>query len=369
MLREHLQRLRPLCPACRAQGRAGAPLVLGSVAREAQGEVIEGVLLCTERLCQREHPIIDGIPVIVADIASWAAHQLPGVLRRDDLHPFTESLLGDAAGPGSAFYNERSNLGIYGWAHWGDLGESGNLGEPVAGTGAPPRRHGGAYAALLREAMALHGAAPTGLWLDLGCSVGRGTLELARAGCELALGLDLNFAMLRVAERARRSGQARFALRRSGVVFDPFDATVPEVPRERMAYWCCDVGVLPLADGAAQGALMLNLLDCVPAPLGLLMECGRVAAPGAPVLFSSPYDWSPNATAMSEWIGGHSQRSASGGSSVAELRRVLSADCAAGVDTGLVLEAERDDVPWHVMTGERSTMEYRVHLARLRRKA
>ena len=83
----------------------------------------------------REHPVIDGIPVVVSDIASWAAHQLPGVLRRDDLSAFSESLLGDAAGTRSDFDRERNNLGIYGWSHWGDL------------AGAEARaRPGGAYA-------------------------------------------------------------------------------------------------------------------------------------------------------------------------------------------------------------------------------
>ena len=352
---DHLERLRPWCPACRAAGRGASLLRLGHVARRDGDEIVEGVLLCGERLCQREHPVIDGIPVVVADIASWAAHQLPGVLRRDDLGPFVESLLGDAAGPASELHRERSNLGIYGWAHWGDLA-------PPAG----PRRHGGAYAALLAQALPL--APPAGLWLDLGCSVGRGTLELARQGAALAVGVDLNFAMLRIAERVRRRGRAVFALRGEGVVFERFDAAVPAVPADRISHWCCDVAQLPFADATADGALLLNLLDCVPSPLALLAEAGRVLRPNAPALFSSPYDWSPNATPLGEWLGGHSQRSASGGSSAAELRRVLSADCAAGIDTGLVVEEERDGVPWHVQTGARSTMEYQVHLARLRRK-
>ena len=58
-----------------------------------------------------------------------------------------------------------------------------------------------------------------------------------------------------------------------------------------------------------------------------------------------------------------------GGSSVAELRRILSPECAAGIDTGLVIERERDGVPWQLQTGERSTMQYAVHLALLRRAA
>jgi SAM-dependent methyltransferase/uncharacterized protein YbaR (Trm112 family) len=371
MRRAHFETLKPLCPTCRAAGRGAVPLAIGTVARsEGAGgaeEIVEGVLLCTHLHCQREHPIVDGIPIVVADIASWAAHQLPGALRRDDLSPFTESLLGDAAGPGHEWHAERSHLGIYGWAHWGDLATDSSV--EAAGRG---RAHGGAYVALLDEALGLATDGPAdpvapGVWLDLGCSVGRGTLELARRGATLALGVDLNFAMLRVAERVRREHHARFALRRSGLVFERFDAPVEPVPAERMAFWCCDVSALPLADAGVQGALMLNLVDCVPQPLALLFEAGRVLAPGAVAGFASPYDWSPNATPPAHWIGGHSQRSAGGGDSATELRRILSAERAAGVDTGLVLEAERDGVPWCIQTAERSTMHYEVHLARLRR--
>jgi SAM-dependent methyltransferase/uncharacterized protein YbaR (Trm112 family) len=332
--------------------------VLGHVAVAEGEEVLEGVLLCSDARCQREHPIIDGIPVVVADIASWVTHQIGSVLRREDLSAHAESLLGDAAGPGSEFHRERSNLGIYGWAHWGDLASPGG------------REHGGAYAALLAQALELPGVQPAGVWLDLGCSVGRGALELARRGVDLAVGVDLNFAMLRVAERVRRDGHACFPLRRGGVVFDRFDAAVLDTPAMRLAHtshWCCDVSTLPFVDACFDGALLLNLLDCVPDPLALLFETGRVLAPGARALFSSPYDWSPNATPMAQWLGGHSQRSPAGGDSVAELRRILSANRAAGVDTGLVIDAERDAVPWHVQTGERSTMAYSVHMALLRR--
>lgn len=352
---DHFERLRPLCPACRAAERSSAsPLALGTVALREGDDIIEGVLVCSERLCQREHPIIDGIPIVVADIAAWAAHQLPGVLRRDDLGAVAESLLGDAAGPGSEFDRERSNLGIYGWAHWGDLA-------PDDGRG-----HGGAYVALLDQALA--GQVLAGTWLDLGCSVGRGTFELARRGAEVAVGVDLNFAMLRVAERVRRRRRATFALKRVGVVFERFDHEVADVPAERISLWCSDVALLPFGARAMAGALLLNLLDCVASPLALLAETGRVVAPAGVALYSSPYDWSAQATGLDQWLGGHSQRGAAGGSSVAELRRILSADCAAGVDTGLVVEAERDPVPWRLRTGERSSVDYALHMARLRRK-
>lgn len=356
MLVAHLERLRPVCPTCRATGRGEPTLTLGHVARADGDDVIEGVLLCPEKLCQREHPVIDGIPVVVADAPSWAAHQLDGVLRRDDLGEFVEGMLGDAAGPGSSFDRERTNLSIYGWAHWGDK------------CAWPDRGHGGNYAGLLAEALALLAAPPAGLWVDLGCSVGRGTLELAQRTGELAVGVDLNFSMLRVAERLRRERRLSFPLRRVGVVYDRCEGVVASVPRERMSFWCCDVTVLPFTSGLFAGALALNLVDCVPSPLAQLVELGRVLAPGASALHSSPYDWAPTAARLDQWLGGHAQRSASRGDSVAELRRVLSPDCAAGIDTGLVIAAERDDVEWCVQTHERATMQYRTHLACLTRR-
>jgi SAM-dependent methyltransferase/uncharacterized protein YbaR (Trm112 family) len=354
--REHLERLRPVCPACRAAGRDDAVLALGTVACRDGDDVIEGVLLCPERLCRREHPIVDGIPVLVADLMSWASHQLGSVLRRDDLSPFAESLLGDAAGPGSAHDRERSNLSGYGRGHWGDLDPD----DPL------PADAG--FAALVERALGLLPDPPAGPWLDVGCSVGRGTLELARRTGQPAAGVDLSFGMLRVAERVRRTGVAAFWQRRVGIVFDARELHVPDVPAEHLGYWCADAEALPFAAGTFAGALSLNVLDCVRSPLGHLLELGRVLAPGAPALLSTPYDWSIAATPVEGWIGGHSQRGDAQGSSAAELRRILSADAAAGVDTCLVIADERDGVPWRVFSNERSSTEYALHLLRLQRR-
>jgi SAM-dependent methyltransferase/uncharacterized protein YbaR (Trm112 family) len=350
-----LERLAPVCPTCRAAGRGDSPLGLGTVARSDGDEVLEGVLLCPERLCRREHPIIDGIPVLVHDIASWAEHQLDSVLRRDDLSAFAESLLGDAAGAGSRLDRERTNLSGYGRGHWGDL----DAADPV-----PPD---GSFAGLVGTALELLPDPPAGAWLDVGCSVGRGTLELGRRGAGPAAGVDLSFAMLRVAERMRREGVAVYPQRRVGIVYERREVAVADVPAEHLGFWCADAELLPFADGTFAGALSLNVLDCVRSPLGHLVELGRVLAPGAAALLSTPYDWSVAATTLDAWIGGHSQRSPAGGSSAAELRRILSPDAAAGIDTGLTIADERDGIPWRVYGNERSTTEYALHLLRLAR--
>jgi SAM-dependent methyltransferase/uncharacterized protein YbaR (Trm112 family) len=351
--RDHLDRLRPVCPTCRAVGRQVLPLVLGTVVHEEPNDdILEGVLVCPNPECQREHPIIDGIAVVVPDLQSWASHQLDAVLRRDDLSDFMQSLLGDAAGPGSVFNSERTNLSAYARTHWGDL-------DP-----AEPLPQESSFVHLFDTTFQLIPHAPRGMWLDLGCSVGRGTLELARRSGDLAVGVDLSFSMLRVAERVRRKGRAVFDLRRVGLVYDRCDLGVADVPTDHLSFWCCDVGALPFADGLFDGALSLNVVDCVPSPLAHLMELGRVLGGGAPALMSSPYDWSPNATPVAQWLGGHSQRSPQHGSSPAELRRALAA-----IDNGLLIKQERDRVPWRVYVNERASMDYAVHLLHLERSA
>ena len=347
MLREHLERLRPVCATCRAMGRGPTPLTLGSLAREEDQDVREGVLVCSEPRCLREHPIVDGIPIVVADLQTWATHQLDAVLWRDDLSPFTASLLGDAAGPGSVFDRERTTLSAYGRVHWGDF-DTRN-----------PLPAGSSLATLVHTALDMPRPVQ-GTWVDLGCAVGRATRELALFGGELAVGVDLSFGMLRVAERARREACAVFPIRRVGLVFDRCEVQVPDMPAEQMSFWCADVDNLPFADGCFDGALSLNVLDCVPSPLQHLVEMGRVLKSGAPAVLTTPYDWSVAATPLGQWLGGHSQRGPAHGSSAAELRRAL-----AVVETGLSIEAERDPVAWRVYVNERAAMDYALHLLRL----
>jgi SAM-dependent methyltransferase/uncharacterized protein YbaR (Trm112 family) len=341
-----------VCPTCRASGRTPAQLQLGCVVRSEAEDIREGVLVCSDPLCQREHPIIDGIPIVVSDLQAWAAHQLEAVMRRDDLSAFTESMLGDAAGPASALERERTTVSAYGRAHWGEF----DCVEPLPAEAS--LGHLVEHALALLESPGIE----RGAWIDMGCAVGRGTYELARRGAELAVGVDLSFGMLRVAEHAQSSGRAVFAVRRVGLVYDRREISVPDMPSERMSFWCCDVGNLPFAEGSFDGALSLNVLDCVPSPLQHVMETGRILCSGAPALLSTPYDWSANATPLEQWLGGHSQRGPAHGSSAAELRRVL-----ATIDTGLHIEAEEDRVPWRVYVNERASMDYAVHLLRLRR--
>lgn len=332
--------------------RSPAALTLGKVIRQEDDDIIEGVLLCPARECQREHPIIDGIPIIVADIRAQIAGQLAQIRARDDLSPFMESLLGDCAGPGSDFDRDRYHLSTYARSHYRDLDPGGTRdpGEP------------GGLMALLTAALDMLTAAPSGLWLDLGCSVGRTTFELAARTRELVLGIDLNLGMLRLARRVARTGRVAHPLRRGGIVYTRREFDVELAGRDNVEFWACDVMALPLEDRRFGGVLSLNVLDCVGSPLLHLMEIGRVLQAGAEAVIATPYDWSVNATPLEAWIGGHSQRTEHQGSSVLEMRRLLSERAPLEASPGMTLVREVEEFPWHVYVHERATMSYQVHI-------
>lgn len=344
-----------MCPTCRAVGREPAALTVGTVVDERDGDVIEGVLLCASPACQCEYPIIDGVPIITAEVRAQVAHQLPAIRARADLSPHLDSLLGDCAGPGSDFTRTRYQVSSYARSHYGDL-------DPDR-----PAPREGSVAALVDAGMELLSRPPAGAWLDVGCSVGRASFELAARTDDLVLGVDLNLSMLAVARRAALTGQVSHVLRRVGIVYDQRSFPVELGRRERVDFWACDAMALPFAGASFDGAVSFNVADCIASPLAHLMELGRVLRPGAEAALTTPYDWSESVTPIEAWIGGHSQRGPSGGESAAELRRVLSDQVPAQADTGLRLVAERESVPWHVYVHARATMHYQVHAVAARR--
>ena len=149
MRERHFETLRPDCPVCLLAG-ASNPLVLATVARSEGDCIIEGMLHCSRHSCRREYPIIDGIPLLIADLRKYVADNMHHLTKRSDLSEQTASLLGDCAGSGSAYDQTRQHLSIYGWGHFGDLAPAG----AVAGA------EGGGVGPLVQRARELAGAGP-----------------------------------------------------------------------------------------------------------------------------------------------------------------------------------------------------------------
>lgn len=317
MRRAHFDALRPVCVVCRA-----APLSVARAVREENDDLLEGILQCTNGQCQREYPVIDGIPVLVGPIRAWLAANPLQVLLRDDLSPELESLLGDVLGAGSPYDTLRQHTGMYAEDHY--------------------------VAHSARKLLAL--AEPRGLALDVGCATGGVTFAIAERTNALTLGVDLNFAMLRVASRALREQRVRFPRRRVGVVYDRHEVEV--ATSGQVDFWCCDAAALPFGDAAFQFGASLNILDCVAAPREALRELARVVR--GELLVATPYDWAPTATPVEGWLGGHSQRGTNRGASEPVLHALMS-------ELGLEVVRDEPHVPWRGRLHERSSVDYDVH--------
>lgn len=349
--RQHFENIAPLCPVCRQQDR-NSHLEIGSETKGTDDSVLEGILVCTHPQCRSEYPIIDGIPILVADLRNYISQNIVPILCRRDLGDTMESLLGDCFGPGSAFDALRQHVGTYAFDHYGGLDpqpEDFPVGKP------------GSILELLKTGMQAMGEFPGGHIIDMGCSVGRTTFALGEKSDGLVLGVDLNFGMLRTAAAILNRGRVSYPVRRCGIIYERRDFPVSFGKMENVDFWACDATALPFSDAAFSTALSLNLLDCVAAPYAHLTELARMLTPGGKAILSTPYDWSANATAVEAWLGGHSQRGDTDRAADSVLRSMLADGGHPGAVEALEPTFEKT-VPWRLRLHDRSIMEYRVHL-------
>ena len=198
--------------------------------------------------------------------------------------------------------------------------------------------------------------------IDLGGSVGRGSWELSGRMSGPVLCADLNFSMVRLGRHLVSTGTVRVPVRRSGIVYDEVTITLPEDPgARRLDFWALDAMALPFQAGTFGLASAINLVDCIPGPTDMIAETARVLRPGAQALFSTPYDWSANATDPIGWMGGHSQRGGAHGAGEPVLRATLE-------QYGLPVRREAENVPWRLALHARSVMEYNVHMLACERR-
>lgn len=355
MRRRHFEALRPVCPRCRLQRQPDVLLVLKTILREEGDTVYEGVIHCPDPACLLEYPIVDGIPLLLPDIRSYLSDNLNHLVGRQDLSATIESMLGDAAGPGTLFDTSRQHLSTYAWDSYADL-------DPDEEVHAGAHEGPGAIVRCLDAGLELLSRSTAPPMIDVGCAVGRTTFELAAKTDGLVLGVDVNFSMLKLAALVLGKSRVSYPRRRIGVVYDRRDFAASFPDAERVDFWACDALALPFADDSFRFVLGLNLLDCVTSPHALLQSIGQILQAGGQTLLSTPYDWSQATTPMEAWLGGHSQRGPGEGAAESLLRSLLTPGQHPQSLENLRLTGEIDDFPWQARVHERSNVRYSVHV-------
>ena len=356
MRREHLEAVAPVCPTCRDAEHA-APLRLAEVWAEDGEHVVEGALHCTNPRCLREYPILDGVPVLVANLRAHVQGNPGAFFPPAPMHAALESLLGDCAGPDSPFERQRRAVAQYARDHWGAL-DPHHPGPPCPALG------------VFDEGRRLAPTPPPGPRVELGCGPGRVSFALAASHPGLSLGVDLDLSFLRVAARALRTGRVRYPRRRVGLVYDIVEHDLPDdlmASASRLDFWMADAMALPFQPGGFQEIVSLHLLDCVTSPWTHAASLDTLLAPGGVAILGCPYDWATTATPIEAWLGGHSQRGPEGGAAEPALRALFDPSDPRCAAPGLAVVASAD-VRWRVTLHDRAELHYTSDLLALQKR-
>jgi len=344
-------------------------LVLEVITRQRAEHVEEGILRCSDTGCRHEFPILDGVPLIVPQLRDYVRGWSERIRSREPFSDAVESLLGDCCGSGTSFEDERQRLSSYAWDHWADHDPQ-ELAAVNAGSPTNVRPLPGSICRLLvaglEPVLVAAPRLPDGPVIDMGCAVGRTSCELADRLQRPVIGIDLDLSLLRVAGQARDRGEVCYPRRRVGLAYDRRSFGIREdlahAAKKWVDFWCCDATVLPFADEQFAIASSLNLLDCVASPITHLRELGRCLQPFGHGIVASPYDWSPSATPVEAWLGGHSQRGEGHGMSERLVRALLTPGAHPAAVADLSIIAEQPDAAWQVRLHDRGVMHYRSDL-------
>lgn len=244
-----------ICPAC-------LPVEIGLECFDSQiegSDIAEGLLHCSG--CARDYFIENGI-----------AHLLP-----------------EREGADENRYERQHALDSYLWSHYADL-----FNDPDAGNAYH------LWAGLLPP--------DVGLSLDVGCSVGRFTFEMA-ARSAMAVGIDSSTAFIQEARGLIKERHLDILLPLEGVLSEQKSFSLPEAWQNlNVEFMVADALALPFRNRTFNCISSLNIIDKVPHPLDHLRQMDRVATDrDSTLLISDPFSWSEEVARPQEWLGGRSQ--------------------------------------------------------------
>ena len=311
-----------ICPGCRTlrDGRLDLRTL------DAEGDVLR----CE---CGRRYPIVDGVPIVLADPAGFLRAEAMTIVERD-LSPEVAGLLVETTPDEAPYARLLEHLSVYLDAHWGDRAD-------------PPVDF--ALGAVIDRLAALPKVEHA---CELGCSAGRLVVELAKRA-DHVVGLDLQFGTLRRARHLLAGEPLAFARRMLGRHYAP--ATITGERCDRVTLVCGDALDPPLIPRSFDRVVALNLLDSVSNPRQLLSVIDGLCDPGGEIILGCPYSWQSSVQPDHHRFGGPDPGAA--------LRALLGS----GELTARYEIVDEAELRWPLRRDARSTLTYRIDYLRARK--
>jgi len=153
--------------------------------------------------------------------------------------------------------------------------------------------------------------------LDLGCSVGRSSFELARH-CGEVIGIDYSQAFIDAANRLVANGKhPATRLDEGSATTDLVVAVEPEIDRNRVTFEQGDAQAIRGDIGQFDLVIACNLICRLPEPMRLLERLPDLLKPGGQLFITTPFSWLEEYTPSANWLGDGAQ------DSFASLRKAL----------------------------------------------
>ncbi len=144
--------------------------------------------------------------------------------------------------------------------------------------------------------------------LDLGCSVGRATFELARE-FDFVNGLDFSARFIRIAYQMQEKGVIRYELPEEGEIVSYHERKLEDFGltgvAERIEFFQADAQNLKAQFSDYDLILAANLIDRLSKPKQFLSTIHERLNPGGLLILTSPYTWLEEFTTKENWVGGY----------------------------------------------------------------
>jgi len=148
--------------------------------------------------------------------------------------------------------------------------------------------------------------------LDLGCSVGRSSFELARH-CEEVVGIDYSQAFIDAANRMKTQGLHPAWRMDEGSATTLLDLKVDAaIDPNRVHFEQGDAQHIREDIGQFDVVIACNLVCRLPEPMRLLQRLSQLIKPGGQLLITTPFTWLEAYTPSENWLGDGAEDSFAG---------------------------------------------------------